>query len=82
MDSGHAAVTDGANRLDHCETRRSSLLFGLVALLGATFMLCFGRTEALLIVARALQGISAAVVWTVGKRQTIGTSINWTVLHW
>ena len=68
MDGGHAAIAAGANRLDHFETRRSSLLVGLAALLGATFMLCFGRTEALLIVARALQGISAAVVWTVGKR--------------
>ena len=29
-------------------------------------MLCFGRSEAVLIVARVLQGISAAVVWTVG----------------
>jgi MFS family permease len=39
---------------------------GLAALLGSTFMLCFGRTEAVLIIARVLQGISAAVVWTVG----------------
>jgi len=52
--------------LDHFETRRSSLMSGLAALLGATFMLCFGRSEAILIVARVLQGISAAVVWTVG----------------
>src|SRR5277367_1624907 len=53
--------------IDHFETRRSSLMAGLVALLGATFMLCFGRSEAVLIVARVLQGISAAVVWTVGN---------------
>jgi len=32
-------------------------------------MLCFGRSEAVLIVARVLQGISAAVVWTVGLLQ-------------
>jgi MFS family permease len=32
-------------------------------------MLCFGRTEVVLIVARSLQGISAAVVWTVGTIQ-------------
>lgn len=42
------------------------MLAGLAALLGATLMLCLGRTEAVLIVARVLQGISAAVVWTVG----------------
>jgi MFS family permease len=34
-------------------------------LAGATFMLCFGRTITVLIVARILQGLSAAVVWTV-----------------
>ena len=52
--------------LDHFETRRSSLIGGLAALLGTTFMLCFGRSEGVLIVARVFQGISAAVVWTVG----------------
>ena len=39
---------------------------GLTALLGATFMLCFGTSQTILIVARVLQGISAAVVWIVG----------------
>ena len=39
---------------------------GLVSILGASFMLCFGRSETTLIFARVLQGISAAVVWTVG----------------
>jgi len=61
-------------RIDHLETRRSSLMAGLVALLGATFMLCFGRSEAVLIVARVLQGISAAVVWTVGIAPCLGGS--------
>ena len=42
-------------------------MFGLVAILGSTLMLCFGRAEPILIFARVLQGISAAVVWTVGK---------------
>jgi MFS family permease len=44
---------------------------GLIALLGSTFMLCFGRSEAVLIIARVLQGISAAVVWTVGMTSVI-----------
>jgi MFS family permease len=57
--------------IDHFETRRSSLMAGLVALLGSTFMLCFGRSEAVLIIARVLQGISAAVVWTVGTSSGI-----------
>jgi len=37
-------------------------------------MLCFGRSEAVLIVARVLQGISAAVVWTVGIAPCLGGS--------
>lgn len=46
---------------------------GLAALLGSTFMLCFGRSEAVLIVARVFQGISAAVVWTVGLALIVDT---------
>jgi hypothetical protein len=45
-------------------------------------MLCFGRTEALLIVARALQGISGAVVWTVGKPQSFGIWVDRKALPW
>lgn len=36
-------------------------------------MLCFGRSEAVLIVARVFQGISAAVVWTVGLALIVDT---------
>lgn len=46
---------------------------GLAALLGSTFLLCFGRSEAVLIVARVFQGISAAVVWTVGLALIVDT---------
>ena len=46
---------------------------GLAALLGSTFLLCFGRTEAVLIVARVFQGISAAVVRTVGLALIVDT---------
>ena len=42
------------------------LVFGLVFLAGATAMLCVGTSIALFIAGRALQGISAAMVWTVG----------------
>ena len=41
-------------------------------------MLCFGRCEGVLIVARVLQGISAAVVWTVGM--TTSSSLKLTYL--
>ncbi|ROW13318.1 hypothetical protein VPNG_05419 [Cytospora leucostoma] len=51
---------------DHTSSRRRPLLIGLFALAGSTILLCLGRTIALLILGRILQGASAAVVWTVG----------------
>ncbi|KAL8765222.1 MAG: hypothetical protein Q9194_006641 [Teloschistes cf. exilis] len=51
---------------DRVSTRQAPFLIGLVALLGATLMLFLGKSIAVLIVARILQGISAAVVWTIG----------------
>jgi MFS family permease len=41
-------------------------VLGLIVLAAATIMLHLGTTIAMLIVARILQGISAAVVWVVG----------------
>ena len=51
---------------DHTASRRLPLLVGLGALAGSTLLLCLGQTIALLIIGRILQGISAAMVWTVG----------------
>lgn len=51
---------------DHTSSRRWPLLIGLVCLAGSTIFLCLGRTIALLIIGRILQGLSAAIVWTVG----------------
>jgi MFS family permease len=51
---------------DHTSSRRWPLLIGLVSLAGSTIILCLGRTMALLIIGRILQGLSAAIVWTVG----------------
>lgn len=51
---------------DHTPSRRLPLLIGLLALLGATVLLCLGTTLPLLVIGRFLQGISAAIVWTVG----------------
>lgn len=47
---------------DRSSSRRWPLLIGLLALGGATVMLCLARTIALLVVGRVLQGFSAAVV--------------------
>lgn len=58
---------------DHSSSRRLPLLFGLLALGGSTLLLCLGRTLALLIVARVMQGISAAAVYTVGLALLVDT---------
>src|SRR6266516_2099561 len=51
---------------DHSSSRRFPLLIGLLALGGATVMLCVGNSIVILVVGRVLQGLSAPVVWTVG----------------
>ncbi|KAI4216466.1 MAG: hypothetical protein LQ351_000955 [Letrouitia transgressa] len=58
---------------DRSSSRRLPLLTGLLALGGATLMLCFGRTIGVLIAARVLQGVAAAVVWTVGLALLVDT---------
>lgn len=51
---------------DHTSSRRWPLLLGLLALAGSTLLLCLGKTVALLVIGRLLQGLSAAIVWSVG----------------
>lgn len=58
---------------DRLPMRRLPFLVGLVALLLATLLLLVGRTVAVLALARVLQGISAAVVWTVGLALILDT---------
>lgn len=58
---------------DHTKSRRSPLLVGLLALAGATVLLCLGRTIGLLVVGRLLQGLSAAMVWSVGLALLVDT---------
>ena len=73
---------------DRSSSRRLPLLFGLVALAGATVMLCLARTVVLLIIGRLLQGFSAAIVWTVGQallvdtvgQKEIGETLGWVSL--
>lgn len=51
---------------DKTSTRQGPFLLGLTALLMATILLFAGQSVPVLIVARILQGVSAAVVWTIG----------------
>ncbi|KAI1486565.1 major facilitator superfamily domain-containing protein [Biscogniauxia mediterranea] len=54
--------------------RRGTLLFGLGALAAAAALLCFGQQFAVLALGRALQGVSAAVVWSAGCALLVDTS--------
>lgn len=58
---------------DRSTSRRLPLLVGLLALAAATLMLCFGSHIAVLVAGRILQGISAAIVWTVGLALLVDT---------
>ena len=61
------------------------MLIGLVVLCGATIFLCLGRSLALFMIGRALQGISAALTWTVGlalvvdtvDKEHVGKAMGW-----
>lgn len=58
---------------DKTSSRQLPFLLGLIALLGATLMLLLGQTVPVLVLARVLQGISAAVVWTIGLALVLDT---------
>lgn len=50
---------------DWANSRKTTLLAGLIILAGSTLMLCVGKTITVLVVGRTLQGASASVVWVV-----------------
>ena len=58
---------------DKVQTRQAPFLSGLAALLAATVMLALGQSVEVLVVARVLQGTSAAFVWTVGLAMVMDT---------
>lgn len=51
---------------DKIGSRQRPFLTGLALLMASTVMLTWGAHLVVFIIARALQGISAAIVWTVG----------------
>ena len=62
---------------DRLPRRQWPFLFGLAALAVGTSLLCVGRTLHVLVLGRALQGVSTAFVWTVGLallRDTVGSA--------
>lgn len=58
---------------DKTSTRQAPFLLGLAALMLATLLLFLGDNIPVLIVARLLQGISAAFVWTIGMAMCLET---------
>lgn len=58
---------------DKAPARQSLFLAGLVAMLISTIIFALGHSMAVLIIARIFQGISAAVVWTVGLALVLDT---------
>ncbi|KAJ4116271.1 hypothetical protein NW768_011060 [Fusarium equiseti] len=70
---------------DRIQNRKIPMLVGLVVLCGATIFLCLGRSLALFMIGRALQGISAALTWTVGlalvvdtvDKEHVGKAMGW-----
>lgn len=54
-------------------SRKLSFMAGLIALFIATAMLFLGQSVTILVLARVLQGTSAAVVWTVGLALLLDT---------
>ncbi|KAI0973712.1 major facilitator superfamily domain-containing protein [Xylaria arbuscula] len=58
---------------DRTNSRQVPFLSGLAALLAATILLALGQSIAVLVVARILQGVSAAVVWTIGLAMVLDT---------
>ena len=84
--SGLLALFAGASLLfspvagviaDQMSTRQAPFLLSLFALLAATILLAVGQNIPVLATARILQGMSGAVVWTVGLAiclETVGPS--------
>ncbi|OTA54469.1 MFS transporter-like protein [Hypoxylon sp. EC38] len=58
---------------DRTNSRQAPFLSGLAALLAASIMLALGQSVAVIFVARFLQGVSAAVVWTIGLAMILDT---------
>lgn len=58
---------------DHTTSRRLPLLIGLIFLTSGTMLLCIGTSLPVLAIGRVLEGLSAAVIYTVGPALVVDT---------
>ncbi|KAL4813258.1 major facilitator superfamily domain-containing protein [Aspergillus spinulosporus] len=58
---------------DKTSSRQAPFMVGLLALAGSTVVFWFARTIEALVIARTFQGLSCAVVWTVGMALIVDT---------
>lgn len=58
---------------DRIRNRKIPMLIGLVLLTGSTVFLCVATNIAMLLAGRVLQGLSAALTWTVGLALVVDT---------
>ncbi|QSZ29457.1 hypothetical protein DSL72_003971 [Monilinia vaccinii-corymbosi] len=58
---------------DRLPSRQLPFLVGLLALLASTVLLMLGRSMEVLVAARVFQGVSGAVVWTIGLALVMDT---------
>lgn len=58
---------------DHFATRRITFVSALLALGGATVLLCLGSSLTVFVLGRVLQGISSAFTWTAGITLAVDT---------
>ncbi|OAL71690.1 hypothetical protein A7D00_3719 [Trichophyton violaceum] len=73
---------------DHFGSRKLPFTLGLVSLCSSTILFAFARTPAVLVVARAFQGLSCAAVWVVGlvllvdniPQERIGQAMGYTTV--
>ncbi|EAU37261.1 predicted protein [Aspergillus terreus NIH2624] len=72
-----ASIPDDESIFGYCADRSTSrrvpFIIGLLALAGSTVMFWVATTVSALVIARVLQGLSAAVVWTVGMALVVDT---------
>lgn len=58
---------------DHFASRRTTFVVALIALAGATILLCLGSSLLVLVLGRVVQGISSALTWTAGITLAVDT---------